>query len=292
MLQLINSISVTVKMEMILNINCFARFCDHVLEPSPHKVRPAGIHGRHDHMLAAGPRARDQRRQRGLAAALQAGDGEHRRGGRQCARGVERGLDKRGIEAGQGRHVRQHTATMGSPSPHCRKAMTDQNPYAEALSTFAGLFDEAKNSAEFEPNAMSLATASTDGRPSVRAVLLKAFDERGFVFYTHVDSRKGHELDANPRAALLFLWRSLREAGVGVGDREIDADDRSDPCSQAGLGEPDRPVEAVAVGERQGVHVVSGSGADQHAGVAGAVLQRVPGGDPQVRERLSHAHPP
>lgn len=94
--------------------------------------------------------------------------------------------------------------------------MTDQNPYAEALSTFAGLFDEAKNSAEFEPNAMSLATASADGWPSVRAVLLKAFDERGFVFYTHVDSRKGLELDANPRAALLFLWRSLREAGIQV----------------------------------------------------------------------------
>lgn len=94
--------------------------------------------------------------------------------------------------------------------------MTDQNPYAEALSTFAGLFDEAKNSAEFEPNAMSLATATADGWPSVRAVLLKAFDERGFVFYTHVDSRKGLELDANPRAALLFLWRSLREAGIQV----------------------------------------------------------------------------
>ena len=105
---------------------------------------------------------------------------------------------------------------MDLPLLHCRKAMTDQNPYAEALSTFAGLFDEAKHSAEFEPNAMSLATATADGRPSVRAVLLKAFDERGFVFYTHVDSRKGHELDANPQAALLFLWRSLREAGIQV----------------------------------------------------------------------------
>lgn len=94
--------------------------------------------------------------------------------------------------------------------------MTDQTLYAEALSTFAGLFAEAGNGAEPEPSAMSLATSTADGRPSVRAVLLKAFDERGFVFYTHVDSRKGHELDANPRAALLFLWRSLREAGIQV----------------------------------------------------------------------------
>ena len=88
--------------------------------------------------------------------------------------------------------------------------------YAEALSTFAGLFDEAKQSREVEPNAMTVATADTQGRPSARTVLLKAFDERGFVFYTHLDSHKGQELQANPQAALLFLWRSLREAGIQV----------------------------------------------------------------------------
>jgi len=83
--------------------------------------------------------------------------------------------------------------------------------YAEALSTFAGLFEEAKQSREVEPNAMTVATADTHGRPSARTVLLKAFDERGFVFYTHLDSHKGRELQANPQAALLFLWRSLRD---------------------------------------------------------------------------------
>ena len=88
---------------------------------------------------------------------------------------------------------------------------------AEALSTFAALFEEAKASpAEVEANAMSVATATPEGRPSARTVLLKAFDARGFVFYTHLDSHKGRELAANPRAALLFLWRSLREAGVQV----------------------------------------------------------------------------
>lgn len=90
------------------------------------------------------------------------------------------------------------------------------NLYAEALSTFAELFAEAKAGGELEPNAMIVATATTDGRPSARTVLLKSFDARGFVFYTHLHSRKGRELEANPRAALLFLWRSLREAGIQV----------------------------------------------------------------------------
>ncbi|MBN8769472.1 MAG: pyridoxamine 5'-phosphate oxidase [Stenotrophomonas sp.] len=78
--------------------------------------------------------------------------------------------------------------------------MTDL--YAEALSTFAELFEEAKASNEIEP-------------------LLKSFDERGFVFYTHLDSRKGRELHANRQAALLLLWRSLRGAGIQV---RIDGD--------------------------------------------------------------------
>ena len=89
--------------------------------------------------------------------------------------------------------------------------------YEEALSTFSGLFAEAKaSSGEIEPNAMAVATATADGRPSARTVLLKSFDERGFVFYTHLHSHKGRELETNPRAALLFLWHSLRAAGIQV----------------------------------------------------------------------------
>ncbi len=60
------------------------------------------------------------------------------------------------------------------------------------------------------PSSMALATATPNGRPSVRAVLLKGADERGFVFYTNFGSRKGAELLANPHAALLFHWKSLR----------------------------------------------------------------------------------
>ena len=64
-----------------------------------------------------------------------------------------------------------------------------------------------------DPNAMALATVDADGLPDVRMVLLKGFDERGFVFYTNTDSQKGRELAATPKAALLFHWKSLRPAG-------------------------------------------------------------------------------
>ncbi|KRG70170.1 pyridoxamine 5'-phosphate oxidase [Pseudoxanthomonas dokdonensis] len=108
--------------------------------------------------------------------------------------------------------------------------MTDL--YAEALSTFASLFEEARAApAEIEANAMTVATATAQGRPSARTVLLKSFDPRGFVFYTHLHSHKGRELAANPQAALLFLWRSLREAGVQVrieGAVEIVSDQEAD----------------------------------------------------------------
>ncbi|TAA39636.1 pyridoxamine 5'-phosphate oxidase [Pseudoxanthomonas winnipegensis] len=89
--------------------------------------------------------------------------------------------------------------------------------YAEALNTFSVLYEEARQSGtEPEYNAMSVATATLDGHPSLRTVLLKAHDARGLVFYSHLDSQKGRELQANPRAALLLLWRTLREAGIQV----------------------------------------------------------------------------
>lgn len=79
----------------------------------------------------------------------------------------------------------------------------------DPFSQFARWFQEAADAGEPEPSAMTLATATSDGRPSARMVLLKDFGERGFSFYTNYDSRKGDELDRNPRAALVFFWPKL-----------------------------------------------------------------------------------
>src|SRR5687767_343394 len=83
------------------------------------------------------------------------------------------------------------------------------------LATFNELLEAAGAAGEREPTAMTLATAGSDGRISARTVLLKAVDARGFVFYTNMQSLKGTQLAANPRAALCFHWKLLRE-GVQV----------------------------------------------------------------------------
>ena len=87
--------------------------------------------------------------------------------------------------------------------------------YTSALATFSELLEQAKQSIDPEPTAMTVATVGRDGRPAARTVVRKGFDERGFVFYTNFSSRKGRQLAANPQAALLFHWRHLRE-GVQV----------------------------------------------------------------------------
>ena len=79
-----------------------------------------------------------------------------------------------------------------------------------------------------EPNAMTLATATPEGSPSARIVLLKAFDERGFVFFTDYRSRKGAELEANPRAALVFYWAELERQVRIEGEVSIVAPAESD----------------------------------------------------------------
>ena len=79
----------------------------------------------------------------------------------------------------------------------------------DPVGQFETWFEDARNAGILEPNAMSLATAGRDGLPDLRTVLLKYFDERGFVFYTNYGSRKAKELDDNPQAALLFPWIGL-----------------------------------------------------------------------------------
>ncbi|WP_375458812.1 pyridoxamine 5'-phosphate oxidase [uncultured Enterovirga sp.] len=80
----------------------------------------------------------------------------------------------------------------------------------EPFRLFASWMDEATASEPNDPNAMALATVDADGLPDVRMVLLKGADEAGFVFYTNTESAKGTELAAQPKAALVFHWKSLR----------------------------------------------------------------------------------
>jgi pyridoxamine 5'-phosphate oxidase len=80
----------------------------------------------------------------------------------------------------------------------------------EPFQLFAAWLQEATASEPNDPTAMALATVDADGLPNVRMVLMKGFDALGFVFYTNLDSRKGRELTAHPKAALMFHWKSLR----------------------------------------------------------------------------------
>lgn len=102
-------------------------------------------------------------------------------------------------------------------------------PDGDPFALFTAWYDEARGTEPNDSNAMALATASADGMPSVRMVLLKGHGPDGFVFYTNGESRKGRDIAANPRAALLFHWKSLRrqiriEGGLEpVGAAEADA---------------------------------------------------------------------
>ena len=96
----------------------------------------------------------------------------------------------------------------------------------DPLRQFSRWFDEAGAAGVRFPETMALATASPDGRPSVRMVLLKGADERGFAFYTNRESRKGTELAGNPRAALVLYWQALgRQVRVEGRVEEVGADE-------------------------------------------------------------------
>ena len=89
------------------------------------------------------------------------------------------------------------------------KAEQEAIPHGDPLALFEAWFVAARDSEPDDPEAMALATSTPDGRPSVRMVLLKGYGPDGFTFYTNAQSRKGEEIRANPRAALLFHWKSL-----------------------------------------------------------------------------------
>lgn len=113
--------------------------------------------------------------------------------------------------------------------------------YENPITLFGVYFSRAKEDVTHDPTALSLATATPDGVPSVRMVLLKAIDERGLVFFTNYDSRKGHELAHNPHAAMCFYWPKqevqVRVEGTieRLSDEDSDAYFRSRPrLSQVG----------------------------------------------------------
>ncbi|MER3433781.1 MAG: pyridoxamine 5'-phosphate oxidase [Leptolyngbya sp. ERB_1_1] len=104
------------------------------------------------------------------------------------------------------------------------EADVDPNPFQQ----FRRWFDQAVKAELPEPNAMTLATASKDGIPAARIVLLKAVDDRGFTFFTNYNSAKGKELEANPHAALVFLWTELERQVRIVGTVEKISSEESD----------------------------------------------------------------
>jgi pyridoxamine 5'-phosphate oxidase len=109
-----------------------------------------------------------------------------------------------------------------------RAALSERDAAANPFDQFTRWFDEAVAAAVPEPNAMTLATVDGAGRPSARIVLLKSLDARGFVFHTNYDSRKGRELAANARVALLFFWpeleRQIRIEGTAQPVSTIESD--------------------------------------------------------------------
>jgi pyridoxamine 5'-phosphate oxidase len=92
---------------------------------------------------------------------------------------------------------------------YTREVLTESAVAADPIRQFAHWFEQALSASVIEPNAVTLATATPDGRPSARTVLLKGVDDRGFVFYTDYRSRKARELAGNPHAALCFYWAEL-----------------------------------------------------------------------------------
>ncbi|MGF1470552.1 MAG: pyridoxamine 5'-phosphate oxidase [Rubrobacteraceae bacterium] len=108
----------------------------------------------------------------------------------------------------------------GLRKEYTRSGLHKSGAAADPTAQFRGWFEEALNAGLHEPNAMTLATATPDGKPSARVVLLKGYDQRGFVFYTNYEGRKANELEANPNCALTFYWGEL-ERQVRVEGRVV-----------------------------------------------------------------------
>lgn len=108
------------------------------------------------------------------------------------------------------------------------KPVPELDPTVDPLVRFGAWLAEAEKSEPNDPNAVAVASVGPDGMPSLRMVLLKGYDSRGFVFYTNFDSRKGTELRAHPKTALLFHWKTLRRQVRVQGPVETVSDAEAD----------------------------------------------------------------
>ncbi len=132
------------------------------------------------------------------------------------------------------------------------ESLNEADLAADPFIQFQRWFDEALRAELPMPNAMTLATAGADGAPSARIVLLKGIDRGGFVFYTNYRSRKGRELAANPRAALVFHWNDLeREVRIEGGVEQVSAAESDEyfasrplPSRHAAIASPQSEVVA------------------------------------------------
>jgi pyridoxamine 5'-phosphate oxidase len=124
---------------------------------------------------------------------------------------------------------------MTNSLPSLTKISADENPIRQFEEWFRVLSSHGVS--EQDATSMTLATATADGQPSARIVLLKSFDERGFVFYTNYDSRKGDELSDNPRACLLFYWPQVwRQVRIEGAVEKVTADESDAYFSSRPLG--------------------------------------------------------
>jgi len=132
---------------------------------------------------------------------------------------------------------------------YAREALAEAEVDADPVVQFGRWFEQATQAGLLEPHAMTLATATPDGRPSARMVLLRGFDERGFCFYTNYESRKAAELAANPRAALVFWWDAL-ERQVRIEGR-VERTSRSESEAYFASRPPGSQLSAAASSQSQ-----------------------------------------
>ena len=166
---------------------------------------------------------------------------------------------------------------------YASRALTEADALDDPIQQFSLWFGEALKSELLDTNAMTLATATPSGEPSARIVLLKGFDEAGFVFFTNYESAKGRVLADNPRASLLMFWAALERQVRITGQRHEDVRRRiGELLSVAPVRKPDRRLGLGAKphGRRsRGARIAlcrAGGQVRRRSGAAAAVLGRLP----------------